>query len=59
LTATLAFLASAGFLGLHALATPGVLMMQTDVGFATAAPAGLIIASASSSPLADQAGVTS
>ena len=53
---SLAFLASAGFLGLHALATPGVLLDETNVGFATATPVGLIIASffaaASTSPLA-------
>lgn len=53
---SLAFLASAGFLGLHALATPGVLLPTPNVGFAVAAPVGLIIASAfaaaSTSPLA-------
>jgi adenylate cyclase len=53
---SLAFLSSAGFLGLHALATPGVLLAATNVGFATATPVGLIIASlfaaASTSPLA-------
>ncbi len=53
---SLAFLSSAGFLGLHALATPGALLDETNVGFATATPVGLIIASifaaASTSPLA-------
>ena len=53
---SLAFLASAGFLGLHALATPGVLLGDPNVGFATATPVGLVIASvfaaASTSPLA-------
>ena len=42
---SLAFLASAGFLGLHALATPGVLLMEPNMGFAIATPAGLFIAS--------------
>jgi class 3 adenylate cyclase len=53
---SLAFLASAGFLGLHALATPGVLLVQPNTGFAIATPVGLFIASAfaaaSVSPLA-------
>ncbi len=40
-----AFLASAGFLGLHALATPGVLLSHPNVGFAIATPVGLFIAS--------------
>lgn len=42
---SLAFLSSAGFLGLHALATPGVLLQGPNVGFAIATPVGLIIAS--------------
>jgi class 3 adenylate cyclase len=42
---SLAFLASAGFLGLHALATPGVLLGAPNAGFATATPVGLFIAS--------------
>ena len=42
---SLAFLASAGFLGLHALATPGVLLSDPNAGFATATPVGLFIAS--------------
>ena len=41
---SLAFLASAGFLGLHALATPGVLLSAPNTGFATATPVGLLIA---------------
>src|SRR5215203_5735190 len=53
---SLAFLASAGFLGLHALATPGVLLAGPNIGFAIATPVGLIIASgfaaASTTPLA-------
>jgi adenylate cyclase len=42
---SLAFLASAGFLGLHALATPGVLLEQPNSGFVVATPAGLALAS--------------
>jgi class 3 adenylate cyclase len=42
---SLAFLTSAGFLGLHALATPGVLLSEPNMGFAIATPAGLFIAS--------------
>jgi len=53
---SLAFMASAGFLGLHALATPGVLLAQPNTGFAVATPIGLVIASlfaaASVTPLA-------
>jgi class 3 adenylate cyclase len=53
---SLAFLASAGFLGLHALATPGVLLPASNVGFAVATPVGLFVAAgfaaASVSPLA-------
>jgi adenylate cyclase len=41
---SLAFLASAGFLGLHALATPGVLLDRPNVGFVVATPAGLALA---------------
>ena len=40
----LAFLASAGFLGLHALATPGVILHSTNAGFVVATPIGLIVA---------------
>ncbi len=53
---SLAFLSTAGFLGLHALVTPGVLLDSPNVGFAIATPVGLIIASvfaaASATPLA-------
>ncbi len=41
----LAFMASAGFLGLHALATPGVLLGK-NAGFELATPVGLVLASA-------------
>ncbi len=53
---SLAFLLSAGFLGLHALATPGALLEDPNTGFVIATPVGLILASilsaASVSPLA-------
>jgi adenylate cyclase len=42
----LAFLAAAGFLGLHALATPGVLVEKRTAGFVLATPAGLLVAAA-------------
>lgn len=42
---SLAFLSTAGFLGLHALATPGVLLDAPNLGFTIATPLGLIIAS--------------
>ncbi|HEX5040194.1 MAG TPA: adenylate/guanylate cyclase domain-containing protein [Candidatus Limnocylindria bacterium] len=42
---SLAFGASAGFLGLHALATPGVLLPASNVGFVIATPVGLTMAS--------------
>jgi class 3 adenylate cyclase len=42
---SLAFLSSAGFLGLHALATPGVLLPHPNFGFVVATPIGLVIAS--------------
>ena len=42
---SLAFLASAGFLGLHALATPGILLADPNAGFVVATPVGLFIAS--------------
>jgi class 3 adenylate cyclase len=41
---SLAFGASAGFLGLHALATPGVLLPGSNLGFVIATPVGLTIA---------------
>ena len=43
---SLAFLAAAGFLGLHALATPKVLLDTPNPGFASATPVGLLLASA-------------
>jgi adenylate cyclase len=42
---SLAFLLSAGFLGLHALATPGVLLPESNTGFFLATPVGLGLAS--------------
>ena len=42
---SMSFLASAGFLGLHALATPGVLLPRPNTGFATATSVGLFVAS--------------
>ncbi len=39
-----AFLAAGGFLGLHALATPGVLLSTANAGFVVATPVGLLIA---------------
>jgi adenylate cyclase len=40
----LAFIASAGFLALHALATPGVLVGGKNAGFVIATPVGLLVA---------------
>src|SRR5215210_1563594 len=40
---SLTFLASAGFLGLHALATPGVLLESPNKGFVIATPIGLLL----------------
>ncbi len=42
---SLAFIASSGFLGLHALATPGVLIGKNP-GFELATPVGLVVAAA-------------
>src|SRR4051794_13068050 len=42
----LAFLSSAGFLALHALATPGVLLSGKNTGFVVASPVGLTVAGA-------------
>ncbi|RYU09721.1 adenylate/guanylate cyclase domain-containing protein [Nocardioides iriomotensis] len=42
---SLAFLSAAGFLGLHALATPGVLLDEANAGFAVATPVGIAIGS--------------
>ncbi|HSK15542.1 MAG TPA: adenylate/guanylate cyclase domain-containing protein [Gaiellaceae bacterium] len=56
LLVALAFLASSGFLGLHALATPGVLLSGKNAGFQIASAIGLLVASgfafASALPLA-------
>ncbi|MBD0292041.1 MAG: adenylate/guanylate cyclase domain-containing protein [Jiangellaceae bacterium] len=41
---SLALIASAGFLGLHALATPGVLLAGPNQGFNIATPVGLLLA---------------
>jgi class 3 adenylate cyclase len=41
----LAFLSSAGFLFLHALSTPAVLVPDPNAGFAVATPVGLLLAS--------------
>ena len=43
---SLAFLVAAGFLGLHALATPGVLLDRRTAGFVIATPVGLAAAAA-------------
>lgn len=42
---SLGFLSSAGFLGLHALATPGVLLAEPNSGFVVATPIGIAIGS--------------
>jgi adenylate cyclase len=42
---SLVFLSSAGFLFLHSLATPGVLLSEPNVGFSVATPIGLALAS--------------
>lgn len=42
---SLSFVTAAAFLGLHALATPGVLLSTSNVGFLVATPAGLLLAS--------------
>src|SRR5688572_12809254 len=42
---SLAFLAGAGFLALHALATPRVLLDTPNAGFVVATPVGLLLAS--------------
>jgi len=45
LLVSLGFLAAAGFLGLHALATPGVLLDHPNTGFVIATPVGIAIGS--------------
>jgi adenylate cyclase len=42
----LAFLSSAGFLALHALATPGIVLSGKNTGFVVATPVGLTLAGA-------------
>jgi adenylate cyclase len=42
----LAFVSAAGFLALHALATPGVLLSGPNAGFVVATPVGLVLAGA-------------
>ena len=42
---SLTFLCTAGFLGLHALATPGVLLDESNLGFVIAVPVGIVFAS--------------
>jgi adenylate cyclase len=42
---SLAFLSASGFLGLHALSTPGVLLDAPNQGFAVATPIGLLVSS--------------
>lgn len=42
---SLAFLSSAGFLALHALVTPGVLLAEPNLGFAVATPTGVALGS--------------
>jgi class 3 adenylate cyclase len=53
---SLAFLVCAGFLGLHALATPGVLLPEANTGFTAAMPVGLalaaLLAAVATSPVA-------
>jgi adenylate cyclase len=55
LLVSLAFLSASGFLGLHALATPGVLLAGKNAGFQIASPVGLLVgagfAAASALPL--------
>ena len=43
---SLSFLAASGFLALHALATPGVLLDKPNLGFVIATPVGLLLAAA-------------
>ncbi len=45
LLVALAFLSAAGFLGLHALATPGVLLDTPNAGFILATPVGIALGS--------------
>jgi adenylate cyclase len=43
LLVSLAFISASGFLGLHALATPGVLLGGKNAGFQIASPIGLVV----------------
>jgi adenylate cyclase len=43
---SLSFVAASGFLALHALATPGVLLDKPNLGFVIATPVGLLLAGA-------------
>ncbi len=45
LEVSLTFLSSAGFLGLHALATPGVVLDASNLGFQLATPVGIALGS--------------
>jgi adenylate cyclase len=54
---SLAFMASAGFLGLHALATPTVLL-GANAGFELATPVGLVVAGALAASSALELGAT-
>jgi len=45
LLVSLTFLSASGFLGLHALATPGILLESQNVGFTVATPVGLAVGS--------------
>ncbi|WP_306363266.1 adenylate/guanylate cyclase domain-containing protein [Nocardia sp. CC227C] len=40
---SLVFQLNAGFLGLHALATPGIILSTPNVGFTTAVPVGMVL----------------
>jgi adenylate cyclase len=46
LLVSLSFLSASGFLALHALATPGIFLEASNLGFQIAAPVGLMIAAA-------------
>src|SRR4051794_33620372 len=50
---SLAFLSAAGFLGLHALSTPGVLVDGRTEGFVIATPVGLLVAAGFAAASAD------
>ena len=50
----LAFVVSAGFLGLHALATPGVRRRGKNAGFVLATPVGLVLAGRARRGLGDR-----